>query len=62
MSIADFHASSKLPDAIKHLEQAGLEVIKNISIADLDDRPGGHLFVRFQRVRQKGILTSHGFF
>ncbi len=48
--------------AIKHLEQAGLEVVKSISIADLDDRPGGHLFDRYQRVRQKGILTSHGFF
>jgi diacylglycerol kinase (ATP) len=31
--------SSKLPDAIKHLEQAGLEVVKSISIADLDDLP-----------------------
>jgi diacylglycerol kinase (ATP) len=28
--------SSKLPDAIKQLEQAGLEVTKSISIADLD--------------------------
>jgi len=48
--------------AIKHLEQAGLEVVKSISIADLDDRPGGHLFDRYQRVRQKDVLTSHGFF
>ena len=31
--------SSKLPDAIKHLEQAGLEVVNSISIADLDDLP-----------------------
>jgi diacylglycerol kinase (ATP) len=31
--------SSKLPDAIKHLEQAGLEVVKSISIADLDHLP-----------------------
>ncbi len=31
--------SSKLPDAIKHLEQAGLEVVKSISIADLDNLP-----------------------
>ena len=31
--------SRKLPDAIKHLEQAGLEVVKSISIADLDDLP-----------------------
>jgi len=31
--------SSKLPGAIKHLEQAGLEVAKSISIADLDDLP-----------------------
>src|SRR5713101_1565767 len=31
--------SSKLPDALKHLEQAGLEVVKSISIADLDDLP-----------------------
>ena len=31
--------SSKLPDAIKQLEQAGLEVVKSISIADLDDLP-----------------------
>ena len=31
--------SSKLPDAIKDLEQAGLEVVKSISIADLDSLP-----------------------
>lgn len=31
--------SSKLPDAIKHLEQAGLEVVNSISIADLDNLP-----------------------
>ena len=31
--------SSKLPDAIKDLEQAGLEVVKSISIADLDNLP-----------------------
>jgi diacylglycerol kinase (ATP) len=31
--------SSKLPDAIKHLEQAGLEVVNSISIAKLDDLP-----------------------
>ncbi len=31
--------SSKLPVAIKHLEQAGLEVVNSISIADLDDLP-----------------------
>ena len=31
--------SSKLPDAIKQLEQAGLEVVKSISIADLDNLP-----------------------
>jgi diacylglycerol kinase (ATP) len=31
--------SSKLPDAIKHLEQAGLEVTNSISIADLDHLP-----------------------
>jgi diacylglycerol kinase (ATP) len=31
--------SSKLPDAIKHLEQAGLEVTESISIADLDHLP-----------------------
>ncbi len=31
--------SSKLPDAIKHLEQTGLEVVNSISIADLDDLP-----------------------
>jgi diacylglycerol kinase family enzyme len=31
--------SSKLPDAIKHLEQAGLEVVDSISIADLDNLP-----------------------
>jgi diacylglycerol kinase family enzyme len=31
--------SSKLPDALKHLEQAGLEVVKSISIADLDNLP-----------------------
>jgi diacylglycerol kinase family enzyme len=31
--------SSKLPDAIKHLEQAGLEVVNSISIADLDHLP-----------------------
>jgi diacylglycerol kinase (ATP) len=31
--------SSKLPDAIKHLEQAGLEVLNSISIADLDNLP-----------------------
>jgi diacylglycerol kinase (ATP) len=31
--------SSKLLDAIKHLEQAGLEVVKSISIADLDNLP-----------------------
>ncbi len=31
--------SSKLPDAIKNLEHAGLEVVNSISIADLDDLP-----------------------
>ena len=31
--------SSKLPDAIKHLEQAGLEVVNSISIATLDTLP-----------------------
>jgi diacylglycerol kinase (ATP) len=31
--------SSKLPDAIKHLEQAGQEIVNNMSIADLDDLP-----------------------
>jgi diacylglycerol kinase (ATP) len=31
--------SSKLPDAIKQLEHAGLEVVKSISIAKLDDLP-----------------------
>ncbi len=31
--------SSKLPDAIKHLEQAELEVVNSISIADLDNLP-----------------------
>jgi diacylglycerol kinase (ATP) len=31
--------SSKLPDALKHLEQAGLEVVNSISIAKLDDLP-----------------------
>ena len=31
--------SSKLPDAIKDLEQAGLEIVKSISIADLDNLP-----------------------
>jgi diacylglycerol kinase (ATP) len=31
--------SSKLPDALKHLEQAGLEVVNSISIATLDDLP-----------------------
>jgi diacylglycerol kinase (ATP) len=31
--------SSKLPDAIKHLEQAGLVVTASISIADLDHLP-----------------------
>jgi diacylglycerol kinase family enzyme len=31
--------SSKLPDAIKNLEQAGLEVTNSVSIADLDDLP-----------------------
>ena len=31
--------SSKLPDAIKQLEQAGLEVTNSISIADLDNLP-----------------------
>jgi diacylglycerol kinase (ATP) len=31
--------SSKLPDALKHLEQAGLEIVNSISIADLDDLP-----------------------
>jgi diacylglycerol kinase family enzyme len=31
--------SSKLPDALKHLEQAGLEVVNRISIAKLDDLP-----------------------
>ena len=31
--------SSKLPDAIKHLERAGLEVSRSISIADLDNLP-----------------------
>src|SRR5256884_9045575 len=31
--------SSKLPDAIKHLEQAGLEVVNSISISKLDDLP-----------------------
>ena len=31
--------SSKLPDAIKHLEQAGLEVVNSISIAKLDTLP-----------------------
>ena len=31
--------SSKLPDAMKHLEQAGLEVVNSISIATLDTLP-----------------------
>src|SRR5256712_4075406 len=31
--------SEKLPDALKHLEQAGLKVVNSISIADLDDLP-----------------------
>ena len=31
--------SSKLPDALKHIEQAGLEIVNSISIADLDDLP-----------------------
>jgi hypothetical protein len=31
--------SSQLPGAIKHLEQAGPEVVSSISIADLDDLP-----------------------
>ena len=31
--------SSKLPDALKQLEQAGLEVVKSLSIADLDTLP-----------------------
>src|SRR6266705_4623868 len=31
--------SSKLPDALKHLEQAGLKVVNSISITDLDDLP-----------------------
>src|SRR5260370_20051229 len=31
--------SSKLPDAIKHLEQAELEVVNSISVAKLDDLP-----------------------
>ena len=31
--------SRKLPDAIKRLEQAGLEVMNSISIADLDGLP-----------------------
>ncbi len=31
--------SSKLPDALKQLEQAGIEVVKSISIADLDHLP-----------------------
>jgi diacylglycerol kinase (ATP) len=31
--------SGKLPDALKHLEQAGLEVVNSISIAKLDDLP-----------------------
>ncbi len=31
--------SSKFPDAIKHLEQAGLEVVNSISISKLDDLP-----------------------
>ncbi len=31
--------SRKLPDAIKHLEQAGLEVMNSISVADLDNLP-----------------------
>jgi len=31
--------STKLPDAIKHLEQAGLEIVNSISIADLDNLP-----------------------
>jgi len=31
--------SSKLPDAIKHLEEAGLEMIDSMSIADLDNLP-----------------------
>jgi diacylglycerol kinase (ATP) len=36
--------SSKLPDAIKQLEQAGLEVTKSISIADLDGLPAQGAF------------------
>ncbi len=31
--------SSKLPDALKHLEQVGLEVVKSISIEKLGDLP-----------------------
>lgn len=31
--------SSKLPDALKRLEQAGLEVVNSISIAKLDNLP-----------------------
>ena len=31
--------SSKLPEALKHLEQAGLEVVDSISIAKLDNLP-----------------------
>ena len=31
--------SSKLPEALKHLEQVGLEVVNSMSIADLDDLP-----------------------
>jgi diacylglycerol kinase (ATP) len=31
--------SSKLPEALKHLEQAGLEVVNSISIAKLDNLP-----------------------
>src|SRR2546421_4546940 len=31
--------SSKLPDALKHIEQTGLEIVNSISIADLDDLP-----------------------
>ena len=31
--------SSKLPEALKHLEQARLEMVNSISIADLDDLP-----------------------
>jgi diacylglycerol kinase family enzyme len=42
--------SSTLPDAIKQLEQAGLEVVKSISIADLD-----HLHAQGTVWKESGI-------